>query len=77
MHLGQFLFVLTISVGLAYGCPHGSIDPNNTIEEPATGQDQGEGLHLQLRGVTQQLDYKCGPKYGTCPSGTCCSSAGE
>lgn len=77
MHLHHFLAVLTISVGLAYSCLHGQIDLNNTIEEPTTGQDQAEGLHLQLRGVTQQLDYKCGPKYGTCPSGTCCSSAGE
>ncbi|CEJ58107.1 hypothetical protein PMG11_06777 [Penicillium brasilianum] len=44
--------------------------------DPEDVEDQAESLHLQLRGVTQQLDYKCGPKYGTCPSGTCCSSAG-
>lgn len=44
--------------------------------DPEDVENQPESLHLQLRGVTKQLDYKCGPKYGTCPSGTCCSSAG-
>lgn len=44
--------------------------------DPVDVEDQSEGLHLQLRGVTQQPNYQCGPKYGTCPSGTCCSSAG-
>lgn len=76
MHPHQLLIILAIIAGLAYSL-HGPIEINNAIEEPAENQDQPESLRLQLRGVTKQLDYKCGPKYGTCPSGTCCSSAGE
>lgn len=29
------------------------------------------------RDITTDLDYRCGEKYGRCPSGTCCSSAGK
>ncbi|KAJ5159562.1 Chitin deacetylase [Penicillium canariense] len=56
--------------------------PNPFYEQSvsANGEDQSEGVHLRLRaisGVTKQLDYKCGPKWGKCPSGTCCSGAGR
>lgn len=26
--------------------------------------------------VTKSLEYRCGEKFGRCPSGTCCSSVG-
>jgi hypothetical protein len=76
MHPHQILVILAILAGLAYSL-HGPIELNNAIEEPVTSQDQSESLRLKLRGVTKQLDYQCGPSYGSCPSGTCCSSAGE
>lgn len=36
-----------------------------------------ESIQMQPRDVPQNLDYKCGPKWGKCPGGTCCSSAGK
>lgn len=77
MRLHQFLIILALLVGIAFSCVHDSTEPDGTIEEPTTSQDQPEVLRLQLRDITKQLDYKCGPKYGSCPSGTCCSSSGE
>lgn len=76
MHPRQLLIILAIIAGLAYGL-HSPIELTNAIDEPASSQGQSESLRLQLRGVTKQLDYQCGPSYGSCPSGTCCSSAGK
>jgi hypothetical protein len=32
--------------------------------------------HLDTRDAPNNLDYRCGPKIGKCPVGTCCSGAG-
>lgn len=36
-----------------------------------------ENTQLRYRDVPPNLDYKCGPKWGKCAGGTCCSSAGR
>lgn len=38
---------------------------------------QPDSTQMEPRDVPPNLDYKCGPKWGKCPGGTCCSSAGE
>lgn len=42
------------------------------IEQP---QPETES-HLDTRDAPNNLDYRCGPKIGKCPVGTCCSGAG-
>lgn len=34
------------------------------------------GSRLDARDAPNNLDYRCGPKIGQCPVGTCCSGAG-
>lgn len=54
--------------------------PETTTQEqsePTVTEAQSEQTQLQLRDIPQNLDYHCGPKWGKCPSGTCCSSAGK
>lgn len=42
-----------------------SIESSNTVQS-----------HLDSRDVPNNADYRCGPKIGKCPVGTCCSGAG-
>ncbi|KAF7717591.1 Chitin deacetylase [Penicillium ucsense] len=78
MHVRQLLILLGVSVGLAYG----SLVPNHQSVLVHKSDEQGLSysgspqLRLQYREPPPNLQYKCGPKYGHCPSGTCCSSAG-
>lgn len=39
-------------------------------------QPETESSHLDTRDAPNNLDYRCGPKIGKCPVGTCCSGAG-
>lgn len=50
-----------------------SDEPSHTMRRMA----QPESTQMERRDVPQTLDYRCGPKWGKCPGGTCCSSAGE
>lgn len=63
---------------------------HNEFEREVTEEDLDRDLPTALEGhlpasrlrrasndVTKSLDYKCGEKWGRCPSGTCCSSVGE
>ncbi|KAJ5184236.1 Glycoside hydrolase/deacetylase beta/alpha-barrel [Penicillium capsulatum] len=54
------------------------VDPVLGSEFGQSGQEASvsQDGELHLRDVTSSLDYRCGSKWGTCPSGTCCSSAG-
>ncbi|KAJ5559020.1 hypothetical protein N7535_009112 [Penicillium sp. DV-2018c] len=36
----------------------------------------GNGSYLGTRDAPNNVDYRCGPKIGKCPVGTCCSAAG-
>lgn len=58
--------------------PQGQSEAVSTIEESATALLEAQIESIQVRrDVTQNLDYKCGPKWGKCPMGTCCSSSGK
>lgn len=58
--------------------PQGQSEAESTIGESATAVLEAQIESIQLRrDVTQNLDYKCGPKWGKCPMGTCCSSSGK
>ena len=57
---------------------------NETLQSLPIGSQSDLGpledrsqLELRRMDVTQSLDYRCGDKWGKCPSGTCCSSAGK
>jgi hypothetical protein len=43
-----------------------------SIEQSQPGTES----HLDTRDAPNNLDYRCGPKIGKCPVGTCCSGAG-
>ncbi|KAJ5256918.1 Glycoside hydrolase/deacetylase beta/alpha-barrel [Penicillium angulare] len=53
------------------------------VDESATSVEDSElaipvgpnSRRKHHRDITTDLDYRCGEKYGRCPSGTCCSSA--
>ncbi|KAI2789459.1 Chitin deacetylase [Penicillium oxalicum] len=76
MHWRGFLALFGVSVGLAHGFlhpPHRYITANDTKE----ALSHIESPHLHYRLASSKLEYQCGPDYGSCPSGTCCSSAGR
>jgi chitin deacetylase len=60
-----------------------SAPQEQTEPESAIGESLAEVIGAQIeniqprRDVTQNLDYKCGPKWGKCPMGTCCSGSGK
>lgn len=43
----------------------------------ASSPEQTSRIQLQFRDDPKNLDYKCGPRWGKCPTGTCCSSSGR
>lgn len=43
-----------------------------SLEQPQEGTDS----QLDTRDAPNNVDYRCGPKIGKCPVGTCCSGAG-
>jgi hypothetical protein len=44
----------------------------------ASVEQSQEGIksRLETRDAPNNVDYRCGPKIGKCPVGTCCSGAG-
>lgn len=46
------------------------------LTEPTRPAAPEKILSQRRRQVAHNLDYRCGEKFGKCPSGTCCSSAG-
>lgn len=90
MRLWGFFTVIPLLVGMARSrfLDRQQLEPA-TIEQqtdqildakpaqPGSEASASQDVNLQLRDVTSSLDYRCGSKWGTCPSGTCCSSAGR
>ncbi|KAJ5098019.1 Glycoside hydrolase/deacetylase beta/alpha-barrel [Penicillium argentinense] len=70
MHLYHLFLTLGILVCL------GSCFAPQALDQPASPQEESKDVQLQFRDVSQNLDYRCGPRWGKCPGGTCCSSAG-
>lgn len=54
-----------------------SLISNDEAPRSIVPDTQPESTQMETRDVPPNLDYKCGPKWGKCPGGTCCSSAGE
>ncbi|KAJ5638511.1 Glycoside hydrolase/deacetylase beta/alpha-barrel [Penicillium herquei] len=46
------------------------------LYQPAAPAEAPKFITQHRRDIVTNLDYRCGEKYGRCPSGTCCSSAG-
>ncbi|KAJ5227453.1 uncharacterized protein N7469_007459 [Penicillium citrinum] len=70
VHALLLLVVIFGFVGL------GTAFSSAVTRQASSSQEETIDFQLQSRDAPQNLDYKCGPRWGKCPSGTCCSSAG-
>ncbi|KOS43071.1 hypothetical protein ACN38_g6037 [Penicillium nordicum] len=57
----------------AFAKVHGTTPVHTVLVEQSQPEPDS---HLNSRDAPNNLDYRCGPKIGKCPVGTCCSAAG-
>lgn len=90
MRLSHLLLIIDLFAGIALGrvSDYKTLDVVSATESATTEQQSdtsevtkkkefSSGVEVHPRDVTQNLEYRCAGKWGSCPSGTCCSSAGK
>ena len=68
----QPILVATLAT-CAFAKVHGTAPVHTVLIEQSQPETES---HLNTRDAPNNLDYRCGPKIGKCPVGTCCSGSG-
>ncbi|KAJ5195890.1 hypothetical protein N7449_006369 [Penicillium cf. viridicatum] len=68
----QPILVATLAT-CAFAKLHGTAPVHTVLIEQSQPETES---HLNTRDAPNNLDYRCGPKIGKCPVGTCCSGSG-
>ncbi|KAJ5102227.1 hypothetical protein NUU61_004449 [Penicillium alfredii] len=67
--------IFLAKLAVATPCETSSIHTVPLNQTSSVAEDL-EAAEIESRATPPNLDYRCGVKYGKCPSGTCCSSSG-
>jgi chitin deacetylase len=69
--------ILVLLIASLVTCVFGKIHGAGPVYTVSLESPEESESHLNTRDAPNNLDYRCGPKIGKCPVGTCCSGAGK